>query len=322
MVSSLSELYRSVQTEMQLVDGEMSRAVHTLTPRLREAATYFLGQSGKRIRPLMVILAAKLGTAEQAPVVQVAAALELIHMGSLVHDDVVDEAETRRGSASVNQLYDNRVAVLLGDFFFARALELARQAGLEAVQVVSGVISNLVEGELEQLQRCFDTSVTEADYWQRIRRKTAYFLAECCRVGALFSPGNPLTPADLHSYGLNLGLAFQVKDDLLDFTGAASTLGKPVLRDLQDGVITLPVIHVLRHHPRREEISGWIKSRTPDKWESIRSCLVEVGSLDFAERQAAQLIAEAKQRLESVPESSEAKSALLFLADFVLARVS
>lgn len=321
MVSNLNDLYRSVESELIEVEAQMHRAVQALTPRLGEVAAYFLGQNGKRIRPLMTILAAKLGSAERVPIVKIAAALELIHLGSLVHDDVVDEAELRRGRASVNSRDGNKVAVLLGDFFFARALGLAREVGLDAVQVVSGVISSLVEGELEQLQRCFDTSVTEEDYWARIKRKTAFFLAECCRAGALFSPGNPLTPEDLYSYGLNLGLAFQVKDDLLDFTSVTATVGKPIMRDLQAGVITLPVIHALQHHPRREEIAGWIRTQTPEKWETIRNCLVEVGSLEFAEQRAAELIDQAKHKLDLVPER-EAKSALLYLADFVLWRVS
>jgi heptaprenyl diphosphate synthase len=318
----MSDIYRSVEPELVEVEVEMRRAVQTFTPGLAEAAGYFLAQSGKRIRPLMAILAAKLGNAEQQPLVKVAAALELIHLGSLVHDDVVDEAEIRRGRASVNARFDNKVAVLLGDFFFARSLALANEVGLAAVQVISSVISNLVEGELDQLQRCFDTSVTEQDYWERIRRKTAYFLAECCRVGGLFSSGNPLTPEDLYTYGLNLGLAFQVKDDLLDFVGTTEAVGKPLLRDLQEGVITLPVIYALEHHPRREEISTWIKTKTPGKWELIRDCLVEIGSLEFAECRAAELIEQAKHKLDPVPAEREAKSALIFLADFVLSRVS
>lgn len=321
LVSTLSDIYGSVQSELSEVEAQMQRAMQALTPRLGEVATYFLEQSGKRIRPLMTILAAKLGSAERVPIVKIAAALELVHLGSLVHDDVVDEAELRRGRASVNSRDGNKVAVLLGDFFFARALGLAREVGLEAVQAVSGVISSLVEGELEQLQRSFDTSVTEADYWARIKRKTAFFLAECCRVGALFSPGNPLSPEDLHSYGLNLGLAFQVKDDLLDFSSVAATVGKPIMQDLQEGVITLPVIHALQHHPRRAEIASWIRAQTPDKWGTIRDCLEEGGSLEFAEQQAAKLIDQAKHQLDLVPER-EAKSALLHLADFVLWRVS
>ncbi len=321
MVSSLNDVYRSVEAEMHQVEAEMNRAVKTLTPQLAKAAAYSLARSGKRIRPLVTILASKLGNSDSAAVVRVAAALELVHLGSLVHDDIVDDSQLRRGKPSVNAQFDNKTAVLLGDFLFARALGLAGEVGLNAVQVVSSVIGSLVEGELTQLSSSFDTSVTLADYYSRIRQKTAWFLAECCRAGGLLSSGGPLSADELHAYGLNLGLAFQVKDDLLDFTSESVTLGKPTMLDLRQGVITLPVIHALANHPRRDEISAWIRAQKAENWDAIRHCLIEVGSLEFAEQQASELIARAKSELERAPEH-DAKAALLFLADFVLSRVS
>lgn len=321
MVSSLSDVYRSVEAEMHQVEAEMNRAVQTLTPQLAEAAAYSLARSGKRIRPLVTILTSKLGKSDCAAVVKVAAALELVHLGSLVHDDIVDDAQLRRGRPSVNAQFGSQTAVLLGDFLFARALGLAGEVGLSAVQVVSSVISSLVEGELTQLSSSFDTSISFEDYYSRIRQKTAWFLAECCRAGGLFSSGGPLSPDELHAYGLNVGLAFQVKDDLLDFTSESFTLGKPTMLDLRQGVITLPVIHALANHPRREEISAWIRAQRAEQWGTIRSCLVEVGSLEFAEQQASELIAKAKRELERAPDH-DAKTALLVLADFVLSRVS
>ncbi len=317
----MNEVYRSVETELLQVEAVMGRTVATVCPSLSTTTAYFLERSGKRIRPLITILTAKLGKADKDIVVKVAAALELIHLGSLVHDDVVDEADLRRGRPSVNSRFGNTSAVLLGDFFFARALGLASEVGLEAVQVVSSVIGNLVEGELDQLERRFDTHITVDDYFARIKRKTALFLAECCRMGGLFSLGNPLSPDKLYQYGLNLGLAYQVKDDLLDFSGEPDQLGKPVMLDLQQGVITLPVIHALEHHPRRDEISAWIRSESTEKWEQIGQCLAETRSLQYAERRARQLIRQAKRQLDGVPDQ-DAKTALLFLADFVLSRVS
>lgn len=321
MVSDLQVVYGPAQAELAEVDKEMYRAVSTLTPLLRDAAASFIRAGGKRLRPLLTILASKLGQAETRQVVQAAAALELVHLGSLVHDDIVDESPLRRGLPSANATYGNQVAVLLGDFFFARSLDLARQVGMDTVKVISDVISSLVEGELEQLQRSYDITVTEAEYWERIRRKTASFIGECCRLGALYSPGNPLDPDALHTYGLNLGLAYQVKDDLLDFTGVAQTVGKPTKHDLRDGVITLPVIHTLTVHPRRDELGALIKSRSDYDFGLVLECIQEAGSLAFAEGRAAELIANAKNSLTAAPEH-EAKAALLSIADFVLNRVS
>ncbi|HHW98357.1 MAG TPA: polyprenyl synthetase family protein [Firmicutes bacterium] len=321
MVSDLQAVYRPAEAELTAVNEEMCRAVNTLTPFFQEAALSFIQAGGKRLRPLLTILAAKLGQMKTPQVVQVAAALELVHLGSLVHDDVIDESLWRRGKPSVNAAYGNRVAVLLGDFYFARSLDLARQVGVDAVKVISDVISSLVEGELEQLQRSYDISITEQEYWDRVRRKTASFIAECCRLGALYSPGNPVDPEELHAYGMNLGLAYQVVDDLLDFTSDKQTIGKPTNHDLRDGIITLPVIHALRVHPRREELAALIKSRRDFDLNMVLQCMHEAGSLAFAEQRVAELIAHAKTSLKGAPEH-EAKAALLAIADFVLTRVS
>lgn len=321
MVSDLQLVYGLAQGELAAVEEEMGRAVSTLTPLLRVAATSYIQAGGKRLRPLLMILAAKLGQAKTPQVVQAAAALELVHLGSLVHDDIVDESLWRRGQPSANATYGNKIAVLLGDFLFARSLDLARQVGLETVQVISDVISSLVEGELEQLQRSYDITVTEAEYWARIHRKTASFIGECCRLGAIYSPGNPLDPETLHAYGLNLGLAYQVRDDLLDFIGATQAIGKPTRHDLRDGVITLPIIHTLTVHPRKEELAALITSRDDYDFGLIMECLEEAGSLRFAQERAAELISNAKNSLRDAPEH-EAKTALISIADFVLNRVS
>ncbi len=321
MVSDLQSVYRPAQAELAAVNAEMCRAVSTLTPLLQEAAMSFIQAGGKRLRPLLTILAAKLGQAKTRQVVQIAAALELLHLGSLVHDDIIDESFWRRGRPSANATYGNQVAVLLGDFFFARSLDLARQVGLDAVKVISDVISSLVEGELQQLQRSYDPSVTEDEYWERIRRKTASFIAECCRLGGLYSPGNPVDPEELHTFGLNLGLAYQLRDDLLDFTADKQTMGKPTKHDLKDGVVTLPIIHTLKVHPRREELATLIEGGGDYDVNLILACMREAGSFAFVAQQIEQLIARAKRSLAAAPEH-EAKTALLSIADSVLNRVS
>lgn len=318
---SFSSVYQHVQHELAEVETEMQATVHSVIPKLQETAAYCLQARGKRIRPTLAILAAKLGQSERRQVVKAAAALELVHLGSLVHDDVVDEAEARRGQASINHRYGNQAAVLLGDFLFSRSLSLARQAGSAAVEVVADIISTLVEGEMEQLNRSFDPGLTQDDYWGRIRRKTAHFLAECCRLGSLYSDDNPLSPDDWHAYGLNLGLAFQVKDDLLDFMGSTETVGKPTKRDLQAGVYTLPVIHALEFSPRRKEIQLLITDPAEDSWNKVIGYLQEAGSFRFAEQRASELITEAKSRLAPLPEH-DLKDALITLADLVINRVS
>lgn len=319
MVASLQDVYLQAGTELAAVDAVIREAVSSLAPNLEELALQFIDAGGKRLRPLMTILTAKLGTPDTEQIIMAAAALELVHLGSLVHDDVVDNSSLRRGQPSVNSIHGNKTAVLLGDFFFARSLDLARQAGTEAVAAISTVISNLVEGEFAQLQDSYDLTIVEADYWDRIQRKTASFIAECCRLGGLYSFGNPVKPETLHAYGLNLGLAYQVKDDLLDFTSAAEMLGKPSQHDLKQGVLTLPIIHTLTFHPRRAEIGVLIKSKREQDLLEVLNCMREIDSFAFAEASAAALIANAKDNLREAPKH-EAKTALLLIADFVLSR--
>lgn len=321
MDSTLQAVYRPAQAELAAVDEEMCRAISSLSPFWQDAARSLIQAGGKRLRPLLTILAAKMGQAQTPQVVRAAAALELVHLGSLIHDDVIDDSCWRRGQPSINAVYGNRVAVLLGDFLFARSLDLARQVGIDAVQVISDVISSLVEGELDQLQRSYDISITEEEYWERIRRKTASFIAECCRLGALYSPGNPVEPEELHAFGLNLGLAYQVADDILDYVADEQTMGKPTNHDLREGVITLPIIHTLRVHPRRRELAELIRSGRDYDLSLVLECIHEAGSLAFAGQRVAELVAQAKNHLKGAPEH-EATKALLAIADFVLARVS
>lgn len=315
---TLLEIHKSVADELKLVEKELHTAVDTLSPLLKEASLYFLQASGKRMRPTLTILAARMGQVNRSIVAKLAAALELLHLGSLVHDDVVDESELRRGQASVNTRYSNKVAVLLGDFFFARSLNLAAEVGVEAVDAIADIISNLVEGELDQLAQYLDTSVDVEDYWLRIRRKTALFLGQCCRLGAIYSLSNPVPPDDLFTFGLNLGLAYQVQDDLLDY-GDAATTGKPTGADLQLGIITLPVIHLLESSPNREELVSLLKEANQENQTVIVKHLREAGSLDFARSKAIELVEQAKKSLTGFP-ACEAREALLTLADLVVER--
>ncbi len=203
---------------------------------------------GKRLRPLLVILCSGLADPSRQALIDMAAAAELIHTASLIHDDILDQADTRRGAATINHLQGNHTAVLIGDFLFAAAFGLLTRTGCpEAVALMTGAIQAMCQAEIEQKEAVFQFSVTEHRYLDRIEKKTAALLAACCGAGALTGGAAPEDVASLMAYGRNLGLCFQITDDLLDFTGDSAALGKPAGADLAQGILTLPVIYLLQN---------------------------------------------------------------------------
>jgi geranylgeranyl pyrophosphate synthase len=210
---------------------------------LTEALTYVFQTSGKRIRPALVMLSGKLGTYHRDRLVTLAAAVEAVHTATLVHDDTVDHALTRRGLGTISALWNPKVAILIGDFLFAQSAELAAQ--LESVPIISllaDTVMAMSSGELRQLASSQARVVDEADYFHRIGGKTASLFSMCCEGAAIVSEQTVERQESLRSYGANLGLAFQIADDVLDFVGDEADLGKPVGNDLRQGTITLPVI--------------------------------------------------------------------------------
>jgi heptaprenyl diphosphate synthase len=233
---------------LQAVEDRLQEMASDQAGALGVYAGHVIRAGGKRLRPLLVILCSGINDPACQPLIDIAAAAELIHTASLIHDDILDRAATRRGVPTLNRLQGNHTAVLAGDLLFATAFGLlARGHCPGALAVMTDAIRDMCRAEIEQKEALFQFSVTESMYLSRIEKKTASLLAACCSAGALAGGLSPEAVASLAAYGRNLGLCFQITDDLLDFTGDSSALGKPAGSDLAQGILTLPVIYLLNN---------------------------------------------------------------------------
>lgn len=270
----------------------------------RQLLTGSLRQGGKRVRPILVFLSAEACGLPAVRGTDVAAATELIHTASLLHDDVVDHAATRRGNPTLHRLWGNKLAVLGGDFILAQALELLLAHGdLRLVRSTARTIAAMGEGEIMQIFHLYDADTTEEEYLGRIRRKTAALMASACEMGALLAGAPPRAVERLKAYGMAAGMAFQVVDDLLDYVGDQATVGKPVGSDLREGNLTLPVIHALGG-PGGEAVREAIEQRrlTAGQAEQIADTVRREGSLDYAYRVAEGYVEEARAQLAGLGE--------------------
>lgn len=304
------------------VEEALSRTAAAAGGILGKLAEYIFAAGGKRLRPRLVILGA--GPAPPVPeaVVDVAVAAELVHTASLIHDDVIDHADTRRGRATASKRWGNHIAVLAGDFLFARAFSLlARHRQYGVVELMTGAIAAMCEGEIEQAASLYDYSVTEDAYLARIRKKTASLFGACCRAGAVLSGAPHALLQHMYEFGVELGLAFQITDDILDLRSDQASLGKPVGTDLAQGVITLPVIRALqdgRYGPRLRRLIARRRLGTADL-ALVREALEVTGAITYAYRVAAAHLATARRHLEAMPDSY-CRKMLFDLTDDVLDR--
>lgn len=316
------DLLAQIAGELRQVEAAIETSLNTSDKALYEVSTYYLKAGGKRIRPAMVLLASQFPSARLENVIPVAAAVELIHMATLVHDDVVDNATLRRGMPTVNAKWSNQVSVLTGDYLFAKAFAVLAQTGNNRlVRIMADVVFEMSQGELRQIATYFDLAQTEADYLHRIAQKTAYLIAECCRLGAVVGGADEAQVQALYEYGLNVGMSFQIADDLLDFHGNPRTTGKPVAEDLRSGILTLPVIHALHHSANTAELQALIAARNIGEPEvaEVKEWLETAGSFEYARSRARHYLSRAYEALDSVPDL-RSQHTLASLAEFVIER--
>ncbi|TDF99345.1 heptaprenyl diphosphate synthase component II [Paenibacillus piri] len=243
----LIDLYAKLKKDISYIEKELERSIDVDNDLLREASLHLLKAGGKRIRPVFVLLGAKFGTYDLARIKHVAVPLELIHMASLVHDDVIDDALTRRGQLTVRSKWDNRIAMYTGDYIFAKALSVVTQLPNPLIhQIMSKAIVEMSIGEMEQIRYFFNADQTFRDYLLRIKRKTALLIAISCQLGAIAAGAGEAASKSLYTYGYNVGMAFQVRDDILDLCGTEKEIGKPPGSDIRQGNITVPVIFALQ----------------------------------------------------------------------------
>jgi heptaprenyl diphosphate synthase len=251
----LLDIYSRKKKDIAAIEKELEQSIYSDHAMLREASAHLLKAGGKRIRPVFVLLSGEFGRYDLERMKYIAVPLELIHMATLVHDDVIDDADTRRGQLTVKSKWDNRIAMYTGDYIFARALGVVTKISTPAVhQIMSKAIVEVCIGEMEQIRFFFQTDQTVRDYLLRIKRKTALLIAISCQLGAIAAEAPERISNKLYSFGYNVGMAFQIRDDILDLIGTEKELGKPPGSDIKQGNITLPVLFALQEPELREPL--------------------------------------------------------------------
>jgi octaprenyl-diphosphate synthase len=309
-----------------LVDIE-AELEHHLNPHLelvRDVAGHILFSGGKRLRPLLLVLAARMCDYRGNYDKTFSISLEYLHAATLLHDDLIDEAELRRGQPVAHSIWGNATTILVGDFLLARALTIAAGTGnIEIIKVVAGITENMSQGEIHQLSRKGDIGLSETEYRDVIWRKTAVLFEGACRSAALLAGASPDRIEALSTYGANLGLAFQMADDLIDYTSDTQALGKKAGADLREGKLTLPVIAALQAADQRdrERMATIIGNPlfTIDDFEELKRLLEQYGGLAYTRDKAREHVLLAKDALSGF-QPSETTSILHDLADFTLQR--
>ena len=314
-----------IHEELERVERKMREVSRTEYEQMRAILDYLLSGGGKRLRPALVLLSNKFYPADADKVTSLAAAVETLHTATLVHDDLIDNALLRRGNPTLNALWNSAATVLTGDYLFARAAAFAAET--ESVCVISifaQTLMTICSGELNQIFSSDGgqpTATAKEYYYQRIYSKTASLFAASAEAGALLGEASQTEAQVLRDYGYNLGMAFQIVDDILDFAGNEDDLGKPVGSDLRQGIITLPAIHFLEAHPGNETVTRVLSNRDVRENEvrAAVEAIKESGAIESSIAEAKSFAARSRDALSILPHN-DYRQAMLDLADFVVER--
>ena len=323
--ATAKRIFSVVAEEMRLVEDEFQRQVSSNIQVIQYLGDYLRSSGGKRVRPALLILSGG-AIRDEAPsedVIRLATVMELLHTATLVHDDIIDNADTRRNEASINARFGNQTAVLMGDWLYMSAFETSlRSRSLEILDILTRLTRKMTEGELIQLTMIGRLDISEEEYYDILKRKTAYLFAACCEIGAILGGATAEQQSALREYGMNLGVAFQLADDLLDFTADPKVLGKPAGADLIEGKLTLPLIYLLRQDTAvRAELEKIMYagdySEVPR--EGLLRRLHQYGILEKVRAAASELAEKARKNLEVLPKTRY-RSALEEIPGYVVDR--
>jgi len=321
---SLDDLYRGIRPKLDKAEAVLRGWADSQNPLINEISRYILQERGKMLRPALVLLGARLLGATDEEDVFLAALVEVLHTAGIIHDDIVDDARERRGRESIHARWGPNITVLIGDYLYIKSIGLSlRSKHDRVIRVVADLSARMIEGELAEVAASGDLALTEPAYLDILDKKTASLFEACCRFSAILAAAADDAEAALARYGRELGMCFQLVDDLLDFTGDPQTLGKPILSDLREGRITLPLIRALARDGRelRPRLQGLVRRRVISAREGraivehLRAC----GALEETFAAAREQAERAKSHLAAFPDT-EFRRALSGLADFALTR--
>lgn len=320
--ASQNSITQPIADDMGAVNAVIRRQLHSGVPLVNQIAEYIVSAGGKRIRPILLLMMANAYDYRGTHHHELAAVIEFIHTATLLHDDVVDESSLRRGRQTANALFGNAASVLVGDFIYSRAFQMMVAVGdVRVMQILADATNVIAEGEVLQLLNMHDPNVTEDRYLQVIRSKTAKLFEAAAQLGALIAgaPGNDVRAAA--EYGQSLGTAFQLIDDVLDYSGNPIDIGKNVGDDLREGKPTLPLIYLMRHgtDEQRLLVRTCIEQGDEHHFDGILTAIRHSGALDYTKREAEKAAQRAAEALDAIP-SSVFKDSLLQLCAFAVDR--
>nr|WP_323848012.1 polyprenyl synthetase family protein [Nitrogeniibacter mangrovi] len=307
---------------MKAVDAVIRQRLHSDVVLIRQVAEYIINSGGKRLRPALVLMTAKAAGYEGTAHHELAAVVEFIHTATLLHDDVVDESELRRGAQTANAMFGNAASVLVGDFLYSRAFQMMVSVGsMRIMEVLADATNVIAEGEVLQLLNCHDADVAIDDYLRVIRYKTAKLFEAAARLGGILGQLPRDAEDGLADFGMHLGTAFQLIDDVLDYSGAEVATGKHLGDDLAEGKPTLPLIHVMQHGTDAQAtlVRRAIEEGGRDAFADVHRAILDTGALEATRQFARREVELAKNALDAVP-SSLFKDRLLELSDFAVGR--
>jgi octaprenyl-diphosphate synthase len=322
---TIEEIFSLVRHDLVLVEQEFERNVDDASPEVSSIARYLLEGGGKRVRPTLLLLASRLASGEAtSSAIRMAVVMEMLHTATLVHDDIIDDARVRRGRASANVQWGNNKTVLIGDWLYMTAFDISlRERNFDILDAMTRMTRLMVEGEIMQLTLVGNSHITEAEHLDIVRRKTAYMFSVCAEVGGIVAGATLEGRRALARYGLSLGIAFQLIDDVLDFVSTEAKLGKPVVNDLREGKLTLPLIYLMEEavDGHREMIETVMREGGFESVmrEDVLQLIHEHGTLARARAEARRYADEAIESLFIFP-PSQYRQALLSIPSFIIER--
>ncbi len=321
-VESIDEVMIIVHEEMMKVNQTIRDGLDSHVVLIQQISEYIINSGGKRLRPVLVILMAKALNNSTSHQIKLAAIIEFIHTATLLHDDVVDESDVRRGNKTANEVWGNSASVLVGDFLYSRSFQMMVSIGImDVMTILANATNTISEGEVLQLLNIGNLDITEEDYYQVIENKTAKLFEAGCQLSAIISSNDKNLHQNIAKFGRDLGMAFQIADDLLDYDTDNEEIDKNIGDDLNEGKLTLPLIYLLKNGNAEDKklVSDAINSKSTKYLKAIQQRIQQTPAIEYSKQKALEFAQSAKTQLQNIPES-DAKAALLYLCDFACDR--
>jgi octaprenyl-diphosphate synthase len=321
-MQAVEEIINPIRLEIAEFEGRFKQSMQSTAPLLDKVTHYIIKKKGKQIRPMFIFLTAKMLGEVNDKTYDAAILAELLHTATLVHDDVVDDANERRGFFSVNALWKNKIAVLVGDYMLSKVLLLSiEKQNIRLLETVARAVREMSEGELLQIEKARKMDITEDIYFEVIRQKTASLIATCCEAGAI-SVDRPDMEEKMRQFGELTGLAFQIKDDIFDY-GMPGSIGKPTGLDIRERKMTLPLIYVLNNSPKnvKNELINIVKNKNenPSQVARATALVIEYGGIEYAYQKMKEIQIKALDLLTEIPDS-QAKKSMIGLLEYTIER--